>query len=100
MTRRSEIESDLSRQVKAVLLRHLAPLIADSVFSSALEETAHRAERLSEGDLPLVLPKLERKVRLFVTGASQAMALADLRGLLVTRVPASRVVDINIESDI
>src|SRR4051794_3566498 len=92
--------SVVAQKVQTVLLKHLAPLIAESVFASALQETAYRPERLGYNDLAILLPKLERKIRLFVPAAGQAQALSDLRALVVSHAPTTRVIDVRTETDI
>jgi serine/threonine-protein kinase RsbT len=55
-----------------LLRRHLSELTANSLLDSALERTGLQAARLQQGDIPKLMPALERGARLFMRSQSEA----------------------------
>jgi serine/threonine-protein kinase RsbT len=73
--------NSLYNQLSATLARYLSAVHAGSLLGRALEETRTSPRELSLRDMPAILPRLERVVRLFVAQERQAQALAELYAL-------------------
>jgi serine/threonine-protein kinase RsbT len=73
--------NSLYNELSATLARYLSAVHAGSLLSRALEETRTSPRDLSLRDMPAVLARLDRVVRLFVAPDRQTQALAELHAL-------------------
>lgn len=89
------------KQILAVLLRYLSEMNAGGTLERTIREVGLRPEDLSFPDIPRLIPKLERRARLYLEPARHAMLVAELSSLGAERPSRrSRVVAVQRESDI
>ena len=95
------MDSGVAQKVRNLLSQHLPPLIADSIVASGLRDLAKTGESLTEHDLPLLITKLERKIRLFANQESHARVLSALRALVVAHAATTTyVIVLKTEADV
>jgi serine/threonine-protein kinase RsbT len=90
----------LSR-IMEVLLRYLSPTNAEGTLLRSIHEAGLKAETLALTDLPLLLPILDRRVRLYLDPLRHARVSAEL-ATIGAQLPQrrSRTVVVKIELDI
>jgi serine/threonine-protein kinase RsbT len=91
----------IRQQILEVLLRYVSEMNAEGAVHRAIRESGLDPENVSYSDLPRFVPKIERRIRLYVDPVRHARLTAELSAIGADRPSRrSRVVVVQKESDI
>lgn len=89
------------QRLQEVLLRYLSPTNAEGALLRSINEAALKVETLSLNDVPVLLPVLDRRIRIYLDPLRHARISAELATIGAERPQRrSRTVVVKIELDI